>query len=89
MEPLRVLQVCGEPFAGGGQESYLMNMYRHIDRERVQFDFYTPFANRMPAMTAEIEALGGRVWASGHSTAWKGWAMAVKYRLTSLLSMSS
>lgn len=65
MEPLRVLQVCGEPFAGGGQESYLMNMYRHIDRERVQFDFYTPFANRMPAMTAEIEALGGRVWASG------------------------
>ena len=31
MEPIRVLQVCGEPFAGGGQESYLMNMYRHID----------------------------------------------------------
>jgi len=65
MEPLRVLQVCGEPFAGGGQESYLMNMYRRIDRTRVQFDFYTPFANRMPAMTAEVEALGGRVWASG------------------------
>ena len=39
MEPIRVLQVCGEPFAGGGQESYLMNMYRHIDRRRVQFDF--------------------------------------------------
>ena len=65
MEPIRVLQVCGEPFAGGGQESYLMNMYRHIDRERVQFDFYTPFQNRMPQMTREIEMLGGRVWASG------------------------
>lgn len=42
-----------------------MNMYRHIDRERVQFDFYTPFANRMPQMTREVERLGGRLWASG------------------------
>jgi glycosyltransferase involved in cell wall biosynthesis len=65
MEPIRVLQVCGEPFAGGGQESYLMNMYRHIDRERVQFDFYTPFENRAIAMQREIESLGGHLWASG------------------------
>lgn len=62
---IRVLQVCGEPFAGGGQESFLMNMYRHIDRDRVQFDFYTPFENRAISMQREIEALGGRVWASG------------------------
>lgn len=62
---IRVLQVCGEPFAGGGQESYLMNMYRHIDRRRVQFDFYTPFENRAIPMQREIEALGGRLWASG------------------------
>lgn len=65
MEPIRVLQVCGEPFAGGGQESYLMNMYRHMDRARVQFDFYTPFHNGMPQMRQEVEALGGRLWASG------------------------
>ncbi len=64
MEPIRVLQVCAEPFAGGGQESYLMNMYRHVDRHRVQFDFYTPFENAMPQMTREIEALGGHLWAS-------------------------
>ena len=63
--PIRVLQVCGEPFAGGGQESFLMNMYRHIDRERVQFDFYTPFENRAISMQREIEQLGGRLWASG------------------------
>lgn len=63
--PIRVLQVCGEPFAGGGQESFLMNMYRHIDRERVQFDFYTPFENRAIPMQREIERLGGRLWASG------------------------
>lgn len=66
MEPMRVLQVCGEPFAGGGQESYLMNMYRHIDRTRVQFDFYTPFENRMPQMEREVIRLGGRLWASGY-----------------------
>ena len=64
MEPIRVLQVCGEPFAGGGQESFLMNMYRHIDRTRVQFDFFTPFENRAPAMEREIMALGGRVWSA-------------------------
>ena len=64
MEPIRVLQVCGEPFAGGGQESFLMNMYRHIDRMRVQFDFFTPFENRAPAMEREIMALGGRVWSA-------------------------
>ena len=66
MEPIRVLQVCGEPFAGGGQESYLMNMYRHMDRTRVQFDFYTPFENRAIPMQREIEALGGRLWATGY-----------------------
>ncbi len=63
--PIRVLQVCAEPFAGGGQESFLMNMYRHIDRTRVQFDFYTPFENRAIAMQQEVERLGGRLWASG------------------------
>ena len=42
-----------------------MNMYRHIDRTRVQFDFYTPFENRAIPMQREIEQLGGRLWASG------------------------
>lgn len=42
-----------------------MNMYRHVDRTRVQFDFFTPFGNHMPQMKREVEALGGRLWASG------------------------
>lgn len=66
MKPIRVLQIFGEPFSNGGQDSYLMNMYRHIDRERVQFDFFTPFTIRVPAMREEVEALGGRMWAAGH-----------------------
>lgn len=66
MEPIRVLQIFGEPFSNGGQDSYIMNMYRHIDRERVQFDFFTPFTIRVPAVQAEVEALGGQMSAAGH-----------------------
>ena len=66
MEPIRVLQIFGEPFSNGGQDSYLMNMYRHIDRTRVQFDFFTPFAIRVPATKEEVESLGGRMWGAGH-----------------------
>ena len=37
-EPIRVAQVMGY-MKGGGVESVVMNYYRHIDREKVQFDF--------------------------------------------------
>lgn len=67
MEPIRVLQIFGEPFSNGGQDSYLMNMYRHIDRRRVQFDFFTPFTIRVPATQQEVEDLGGHMWAAGHA----------------------
>lgn len=38
MEPIRILQenVIMDP---GGIESLLMNLYRHIDRDVIQFDF--------------------------------------------------
>ena len=37
-EPIRVLQVLGTTELGGA-ESRVMDLYRNIDRERVQFDF--------------------------------------------------
>ena len=37
-EPIRVLQVVGR-MDRGGIETMLMNLYRHIDRDKVQFDF--------------------------------------------------
>lgn len=64
-QPLRVLQIFGEPFSNGGQDSYIMNMYRHIDRERVQFDFFTPFTIRVPAVQSEVESMGGRMFQAG------------------------
>lgn len=45
----------------GGMESYIMNMYRHIDRSNVQFDFLVHHARR-GVFEDEIEALGGQVY---------------------------
>ena len=39
MEPIRVLQIVGG-MNMGGIENFLMNIYRNIDRDRVQFDFF-------------------------------------------------
>ena len=37
-EQIRVLQVFAKMDCGGA-ESFIMNVYRNIDREKVQFDF--------------------------------------------------
>ena len=51
---IRVLEVFREPMANGGQESFLMNMYRNMDRTKVQLDFLTPFTCDNPDLKAEI-----------------------------------
>jgi len=56
-DPLRILHVVVN-MNRGGAETLLMNMYRNIDRTKVQFDFLTC---REGAFDPEIEALGGRV----------------------------
>ena len=38
MAPIRVLQIVPAMNAGG-METFIMNIYRAIDREKVQFDF--------------------------------------------------
>ena len=46
-----------------GLETMLMNYYRHIDRDKIQFDF---LANKPKkgAYEDEVEQLGGRVFVS-------------------------
>lgn len=61
----RVLQAFGEPLASGGQEAFIMNIYRNIDISLVQFDFFTPFSCTNETLRAEILSLGGRVFESG------------------------
>ena len=58
----KVLQVFGEPLSNGGQESFIMNMYRNIDRTRVQFDFYTPYYCDNEKLVNEIKSYGGNVY---------------------------
>lgn len=45
----------------GGMENYIMNLYRKIDRSKLQFDFLVHHGRR-GAFEDEIEALGGRIY---------------------------
>mgnify|MGYP004702420673 CR=1 FL=1 len=59
-EPIRVAHVIGN-WLGGGVESVVMNYYRNIDRNKVQFDFLcSESSTDIPY--EEIEKLGGRVF---------------------------
>lgn len=57
---IRVLQVLGT--AGlGGAESRVMDLFRHIDREQIQFDFLVTSGTKK-YYEEEIERLGGHVY---------------------------
>ena len=57
-KPIRILQIIRQMNIGGA-ETFIMNIYRNIDREKVQFDFLVSgegFFDR------EIRKLGGRIY---------------------------
>lgn len=57
----RVLQVVGKMNIGGA-EQLLMNVYRNIDRTKVQFDFLTFYGeNESGYFDEEIKSLGGNI----------------------------
>lgn len=58
-EPIRVAHIVGK-WLGGGVEAVVMNYYRHIDRDKIQFDFICDDdSTNIPYK--EIEELGGKV----------------------------
>lgn len=57
---IRVLQVVGA-MEYAGMETFIMNLYRQIDRSSVQFDFLVHHERRAP-FEDEIEALGGKIY---------------------------
>ncbi|MBQ8752831.1 MAG: glycosyltransferase family 1 protein [Clostridia bacterium] len=61
MEPIRILNVVGR-MDRGGIETLIMNVYRHIDRSKVQFDFLAHYGKENADYNAEIRALGGRIY---------------------------
>lgn len=62
-EPYRILHVV-HVLNRGGMESRLMDLYRHLDRSRFQYDFYIESGKR-GMFDEEVEKLGGRVLYSG------------------------
>ena len=65
---IRVLQVVTN-MDRGGLEAMLMNYYRHMDREKVQFDFLVHRQERA-AYDDEIEALGGKIYRLSRLVPW-------------------
>lgn len=59
-EPIRVLHVLGGTNLGGA-ESRIMDLYRHVDKSRVQFDFLV-HTDQEGYFDKEIMKLGGRIF---------------------------
>ena len=59
-EPIRVLQVVASLNAGG-MENYIMNLYRMVDKSKVQFDFVVHHA-AVGLYEDEIHELGGKIY---------------------------
>ena len=60
MAPIRVLQVMPAMDAGG-METFVMNVYRTVDRDKVQFDFLYHY-DKPCFFDDEITRLGGRIY---------------------------
>ena len=61
-EPIRVLHILQRMEAGGTQ-ALLMNIYRKIDRTKVQFDFLVEYPDKQ-FYDDEIRELGGKIYYS-------------------------
>lgn len=59
-KPIRILLLF-TVMDRGGAETMVMNYYRHIDRQQIQFDFMV-HRERRGAYDDEIESMGGRIY---------------------------
>lgn len=61
VKKIKVLQIGMTPNKGG-VENYVMNLYRKINREDIQFDFVDWYGDRNIAYSSEINTLGGKIF---------------------------
>lgn len=59
-KPIRIAMIMGK-MLGGGVEAVVLNYYRHIDKEKFQFDFIID-KNSSVVPDEEIIGLGGRIY---------------------------
>ena len=62
MESRTRVLIAGLTHTFGGMENYVMNLYRHIDRELIQFDYINNIPGEKIPFQDEIQTLGGRVY---------------------------
>jgi glycosyltransferase involved in cell wall biosynthesis len=60
-EPIRILQCMPTNMVCGGIENFIMNIYKNIDRDKVQFDFLTHGVGKN-YFEEEIRQLGGEIY---------------------------
>lgn len=58
--PVRVLHIVGSMHPGG-MENFIMNLYRNIDRDRIQFDFVVHMSGDAD-YEQEIQRMGGKLY---------------------------
>ena len=58
---LRVLHILGT-LDMGGIENFLINIYRIIDRNKIQFDFVINDRKKEDIFEKEIKELGGKIY---------------------------
>jgi glycosyltransferase involved in cell wall biosynthesis len=61
MSQIRVLHIVTQMNRGGGINSFLMNLYRNIDRDKIQFDFLV-HRTETGSSEEEIIKLGGKIY---------------------------
>lgn len=59
---IRILEINAGSKNFGGVSSFLYNIYMHIDRSKVQFDFLSPNETTYAIHQEEIEQCGGRIY---------------------------
>ena len=59
-KPIKILNIVPNMRAAG-IETFIMNVYRNIDREKIQFDFLVHNSKR-EFYDDEIERLGGKIY---------------------------
>lgn len=57
---IRILQIVPN-MQSGGLESFIMNLYRNIDKEKIQFDFLVHYKEKY-FYDDEIERMGGKIY---------------------------
>lgn len=62
---IKVLQINAGSQNFGGVSAVLLNLYRNIDRTKVQFDFLTPNRSTYEMHRGEIEGMGGHIYELG------------------------